>query len=70
MRGAFLKRDKRTATEVERVLELPGPNWTDVRVEFATDETATATVTFIISRDQARRLADALTSIGSDGGPG
>jgi hypothetical protein len=62
-----MKRDSRTANEVEAALGMPSWwEWTDVEVSFATDEMATATVTLLISKQQ---LLD-LVAAGVDIGPG
>jgi hypothetical protein len=58
--SAYLPRRPETARQVEAILGLPNQSWASVRVEFATDELATATVVLFIDNDQARQLASLL----------
>jgi len=60
----ILQRNAETAREVERILGLPGPNWTGVHIEFGTDEPATAEVTFFITREQLQLLVAAAVNVG------
>jgi hypothetical protein len=64
MAVAFLPRNPATARTIEAILGLPGPNWSDVQVEFGLDETATAKVTLLISKEQLHQLVAASVDMG------
>ncbi len=60
---AILRRNRATAAECERILDLP-PNgrWTDVQIEFGTDNVAVARVGIILSPEQLGALAQLAAS--------
>jgi hypothetical protein len=64
MNVAVLKRNPATARVVEEALQLPGPNWSTVEVEFGSDSSATAKVTFLVSKEQLHLLVAACVDIG------
>jgi hypothetical protein len=63
---AILPRNARTAERVQEILQLPDERWSSVSVVFDTDEVATASVTFLLSHEQAVALAECLTNIAED----
>lgn len=66
--AGVLKRNPETARGVERILGLPEmDNWTNVKVEFGTDEFAVAQVTFMVSPEQVAQLARLMATLGADG---
>jgi acetaldehyde dehydrogenase (acetylating) len=54
---AVMRRDPTTAEAVKRLMNLPDENWVDIRFSIATDEVATADVTFLLTPEQVVGLA-------------
>jgi len=67
-RPVWLRRNRATAAEVERILGLPNGNWSDVEIEFGLDEPAIAKVSLWITAEQLTALAQLAAIPTQDGG--
>lgn len=67
---AVMHRNRETGEAVKRILGLPNDAWTDVSIQFSTDDIATATVTFLLTTDQVKDLAGVLTGVPAGGRDG
>lgn len=56
--AVVLRRNKETATRCEEILGLPNGRWSDVQIEFGTDNVAMASVRLFLTPWQLVALAE------------